>query len=227
MRSDPTVEVRAHRHARNGRVLVDVPAAVFQPFTLTVVTGGSGVGKSTFLRLVGGVERPEPRVVLADGVDLGTLSDRRLRRFRRDRVGFVSQDAGLVPSWSVRENLALAERAMPNRPIGRPCSPPEACASLGVDGLAETPVHALSGGERQRVALARVLVRRPELVLLDEPTAALDAVTTAAVIETIRVLRSEGATVIVATHDGDVVRAADRTLSLDGPARGLHFPQER
>lgn len=198
-------------------MLLDVPEAVFGPSTLTAVTGASGVGKSTFLRLVGGVERPAPRVVLVDGADLGVLSDRRLRRFRRDRVGFVSQDAGLVPSWSVRENLALAERATPNRPISRPCSPLEACASLGVDGLADTPVHALSGGERQRVALARVLVRRPGLVLLDEPTAALDAASTAIVIETIDVLRSEGATVIVATHDGDVVRAAGHVVSLSGP----------
>lgn len=226
MRPEQTVEVRAHRHARNGRVLVAVPEAVFQPCTLTAVTGASGVGKSTFLRLLGGVERPVPRVVLVDGNDLGLLSDRQLRRFRRDRVGFMSQDAGLVPSWSVHQNLALAQRATPDRPVSRPAPPLQACASLGIDALMDTPVQALSGGERQRVALARVLVRRPGLVLLDEPTAALDAGTTAVVIETIDVLRSEGATVIVATHDGDVVRAADRTLSLDGTAPGLHFPQE-
>jgi ABC-type lipoprotein export system ATPase subunit len=87
-------------------------------------------------------------------------------------------------------------------------------------------VHALSGGERQRVALARVLVRRPALVLLDEPTAALDAANTAAVIEMVEGLRASGATVVVATHDDEVIRAADQVVPLDGPAPALRFPRE-
>lgn len=224
MSPDPSVEVRAHRHPRGAQVIADLPDAVFVPGTTTAVTGPSGAGKSTLLRLVGGVERPVPRVVSVGGVDLGALPDRRLRRFRRETVAFVPQDAGLVPSWSVRANLDLAMRAMPRRTVGSPRAPGDACAVLGVEALLETGVHALSGGERQRVALARVLVRRPGLVLLDEPTAALDQANVAVVVELIELLRGEGATVVVATHDDRVTWSADRVLPLLGPARGAPVP---
>jgi putative ABC transport system ATP-binding protein len=226
MRADLTVEVHAHRHARGARVMVDAPEAVFTRATMTAVTGASGVGKSTLLRLVGGVERPTPGAVLVCGQDLGRLPDRRLRRFRRETVALVPQDAGLVASWSVRENLALALRAVPRHPNGEPSTPAQACAALGVGDLLDADVHALSGGERQRVALARVLVRRPALVLLDEPTAALDDANTAVVIAMIDGLRASGATVVVATHDDEVIRAADQVVSLDGSAPGLRFPRE-
>jgi ABC-type lipoprotein export system ATPase subunit len=226
MRPEPMVVVHGHRHTRGASVLVDAPDAVFTPGSLAAVTGVSGVGKSTLLRLIGGVERPMTGVVLVGGADLGTLSDRRLRRFRRDTVAFVPQDAGLVPSWTVRENLVLATRAVPQHPVGRPCAPAEACAVLGVDDLLDTGVHALSGGERQRVALARVLVRRPALVLLDEPTAALDTANTAAVIQMIQVLSSTGATVVVATHDAEVMRAADQVVPLVRSTPVLRMPHK-
>lgn len=226
MWSDPVVEIHRHRHARGRRAVVDVPAAVFRPGTVSAVTGASGVGKSTLLRLVGGVERPLPGVVRVDGADLGTLSDRRMRRFRRETVAFVPQDAGLVASWTVRENLALAMRAVPQRPVGRPRGAVEACAALDVDHLLDAGVHTLSGGERQRVALARVLVRCPALVLLDEPSAALDAANTERVLRLVDELGSAGATVVVATHDPLVVQAADQVVRFDGARRERRFPHD-
>ncbi len=179
------------------------------PSQMIAVTGPSGAGKSTLLRVLGGIEPPTAGLVEVGGLDVGGMSPRERRRYRRNVVGFVFQDGGLDEARTVRENLVVAARAMPATPSGRPAPLRDACHVLGVDCWFDTPVHRLSGGEKQRVALAQLLVRRPPLVLADEPTAALDRDNAELVVLLLRDLRDHGATVITATHDDRLVLASD------------------
>lgn len=179
------------------------------PSQMIAVTGPSGAGKSTLLRVLGGIEPPTAGLVEVGGLDVGGMSPRERRRYRRNVVGFVFQDGGLDEARTVRENLTVAARAMPATPSGRPAPLRDACHALGVDCWFDTPVHRLSGGEKQRVALAQLLVRRPPLVLADEPTAALDRDNAELVVLLLRGLCDQGATVITATHDDRLVLASD------------------
>jgi len=190
------------------RVLHGVDLTV-GPSQMIAVTGPSGAGKSTLLRVLGGIEPPTAGLVEVGGLDVGGMSPRERRRYRRNLVGFVFQDGGLDEARTVRENLTVAARAMPATPSGRPAPLREACHALGVDCWFDTPVHRLSGGEKQRVALAQLLVRRPPLVLADEPTAALDRDNAELVVLLLRGLCDQGATVITATHDDRLVLASD------------------
>lgn len=142
------------------------------------------------------------------------------RRFRRDLVGYLFQDYALVPDRTVADNIAFAlpsaglrgllpaTRAQRRRIIA------DALNQVGLEGYADRPVHELSGGEQQRVALARILVKRPSLVLADEPTGALDQANGDMVLHHLRAIADRGATVIIATHDPRVVAAADAHLDL-------------
>lgn len=190
------------------RVLHGVDLTV-GPSQMIAVTGPSGAGKSTLLRVLGGIEPPTAGLVEVGGLDVGGMSPRERRRYRRNLVGFVFQDGGLDEARTVRENLTVAARAMPATPSGRPAPLRDACHALGVDCWFDTPVHRLSGGEKQRVALAQLLVRRPPLVLADEPTAALDRDNAELVVLLLRGLCDQGATVITATHDDRLVLASD------------------
>jgi putative ABC transport system ATP-binding protein len=190
------------------RVLHGVDLTV-GPSQMIAVTGPSGAGKSTLLRVLGGIEPPTAGLVEVGGLDVGGMSPRERRRYRRNVVGFVFQDGGLDEARTVRENLTVAARAMPATPSGRPAPLRDACHALGVDCWFDTPVHRLSGGEKQRVALAQLLVRRPPLVLADEPTAALDRDNAELVVLLLRGLCDQGATVITATHDDRLVLASD------------------
>ncbi|MBF4588628.1 ABC transporter ATP-binding protein [Curtobacterium sp. VKM Ac-1395] len=195
------------------RVLHGVDLTV-GPSQMIAVTGPSGAGKSTLLRVLGGIEPPTAGLVEVGGLDVGGMSPRERRRYRRNLVGFVFQDGGLDEARTVRENLTVAARAMPATPSGRPAPLRDACHALGVDCWFDTPVHRLSGGEKQRVALAQLLVRRPPLVLADEPTAALDRDNAELVVLLLRGLCDQGATVITATHDDRLVLASDEEFRI-------------
>jgi putative ABC transport system ATP-binding protein len=173
-----------------------------------VLLGPSGSGKSTFLNIVGGLDRATSgRVGFADH-DLSRADDRALTVYRRDHVGFVFQFYNLVPSLTARENVALVTE------IARdPMRPEEA---LDIVGLAERLDHfpaQLSGGEQQRVAIARAIAKRPEVLLCDEPTGALDSATGIRVLEALtRVNRDFGATTLVITHNVAIAEIADRVV---------------
>ena len=176
---------------------------------LVVLLGPSGSGKSTLLNILGGLDRPTAGTVEFADFELSACDDKSLTRYRRDHVGFVFQFYNLIPSLTAEENVALVTE------IARdPMSPAEA---LDVVGLSERRTHfpaQLSGGEQQRVAIARAIAKRPELLLCDEPTGALDSHTGVYVLEAIeRVNQELGATTALITHNAGIAEIADRVMS--------------
>jgi putative ABC transport system ATP-binding protein len=181
-----------------------------KPGELLVLLGVSGSGKSTLLNILGGLDTPtRGRVVYRDH-DLTAADERELTRYRREHVGFVFQFYNLIPSLTARENVALVTD------IARdPLEPEEALALVGLaERLDHFPAQ-LSGGEQQRVAIARAIAKRPDLLLCDEPTGALDYQTGILVLEVIeRVNRELGTTTAVITHNAPVAEMADRVITL-------------
>jgi putative ABC transport system ATP-binding protein len=177
---------------------------------LIVLLGASGSGKSTLLNILGGLDTPTSGSVRYRGRDLSAAGEEALTRFRRDHVGFVFQFYNLIPSLTALENVALVTDISP-----APMDPREA---LGLVGLGERAGHfpaQLSGGEQQRVAIARAVAKRPDVLLCDEPTGALDFRTGIRVLEVIeRVNRELGTTTAVITHNAPIGRMAHRVLTL-------------
>ena len=187
-----------------------------EPGEVVAVTGVSGSGKTTLLSLLGGLDRIQRGTVVVGGEDLGRLRRDDLARYRRETVGFVFQDFGLLGQLTALENVELALTIAGTR--GRRSRRGRACELLDAVGLAKRMSHrprALSGGEKQRVAIARALANRPRLVLADEPTGNLDATSTAEVLRTLMRLPVEyGSTVVVVTHDELVAAKTGRRLPL-------------
>jgi putative ABC transport system ATP-binding protein len=179
------------------------------------VMGESGIGKSTLLNLVAGLDRPDAGSIEIDGVDLAALNDDALTALRRVKMGFVFQAFHVLPYLTVAQNVAL-----PLSLVGVPDSEVAAqvAAMLAAVALADrgpSMPRELSGGELQRVAIARALVHRPKLVLADEPTGNLDADSAAQVLHLLREqVRANGASGILVTHSPAAAATADRVLVL-------------
>jgi putative ABC transport system ATP-binding protein len=175
-----------------------------------VILGPSGSGKSTLLNILGGLDAPTGGVVRFRDHDLVGAGDRALTAYRREHVGFVFQFYNLIPSLTARENVALVTEIAAN-----PMAPEEALALVGLaDRLDHFPAQ-LSGGEQQRVAIARAVAKRPDVLLCDEPTGALDAETGRLVLETlVDVNRDVGTTTVVITHNAVIAGIAHRVLRM-------------
>jgi putative ABC transport system ATP-binding protein len=175
---------------------------------LVVLLGPSGSGKSTLLNILGGLDVPTAGVVRYQDHDLVTADDAERTQYRREHVGFVFQFYNLVPSLTAEENVELVTD-LAERPMG-------ARDALALVGLADRADHfpsQLSGGEQQRVAVARAVAKRPDLLLCDEPTGALDIGTGRVVLEAIQRARAElGTTACIITHNQAIARMADRVL---------------
>ena len=184
---------------------------------MVAIVGASGVGKSTLLHVLGGLDRANEGHVVIDSVPLTALDDAALVRFRNQRVGFVFQFHHLLPEFSALEN---AEMPMRIARISMTETRPRAEELLGRVGLAERLSHRpgmLSGGEQQRVAVARALIMRPALLLADEPTGDLDEQTADALHALLRDMHQRyGLTSIIATHNPRLAAACDRILRLEG-----------
>ncbi len=177
---------------------------------MVVLLGASGSGKSTLMNILGALDTPtEGRVFFRDR-DLTRASDRQLTAFRRDHVGFVFQFYNLVPSLTARENVALVTE------IARdPMTPEEALARVNIDHRMDHFPAELSGGEQQRVAIARAIAKRPEVLLCDEPTGALDSTTGVQVLEALAQVNADlGTATVLITHNADIQRIADRVVVL-------------
>jgi ABC-type lipoprotein export system ATPase subunit len=193
------------------RVVLDGLDAGFRSSSLTVVTGPSGSGKTTMLHLVAGLELPDAGEVDVLGTNVAALDRAERARFRRDHVGYVGQQPGLVPTLSATENVELA-LALRGLPPGGAC---EALVAVGLEDRAEQRVSRLSTGERGRVAIARALAPRPQLLLADEPTSRLDQANALAVGALFaRLAREFGTAVVCATHDPLLIEQADARLVL-------------
>lgn len=175
---------------------------------LTVLLGPSGSGKSTLLNILGGLDHATEGRVWFQDIELTGLSDRGLTRFRRDYVGFIFQFYNLVASLSARENVALVTDIAPN-----PMRPEEALEIVGLDHRMDHFPAELSGGEQQRVAIARAIAKRPDILLCDEPTGALDSKTGVQVLEALERINQEfGTTTAVITHAAEIRKMAHRVI---------------
>ena len=188
-----------------------------------VILGPSGSGKSTLLNVLGGLDAPTGGVVRYREHDLARADDRALTTYRREHVGFVFQFYNLVPSLTARENVALAGEIAPD-----PVPAEEALERVGLSGRMDHFPSQLSGGEQQRVAIARAIAKRPDVLLCDEPTGALDAATGRSVLEVLdRVNRDLGTTVAIITHNASIGGMADRVVRMADGRIALETRNER
>ncbi len=189
-----------------------------------VLLGASGSGKSTLLNILGGLDRPTTGEVEFLDHRLTGASDDELTRYRREHVGFVFQFYNLIPSLTVRENVALVtDIASDPMPVD------QALALVALTPRRDHFPSQLSGGEQQRVAIARAIVKRPQLLLCDEPTGALDYATGKLVLEVIARINQElGTTAVVITHNAAIGGMADRVIRLaDGRIASVETPARR
>lgn len=174
----------------------------------TVLLGPSGSGKSTLLNILGGLDRPSAGRVMFRDTDLTGLDDRQLTAYRRDHVGFVFQFYNLVASLTARENVQLVTDVARD-----PMPPEEALRLVGLESRLDHFPAELSGGEQQRVAIARAIAKRPDVLLCDEPTGALDSKTGVHVLEALQMVNTQlGTATIVITHNAAIRRMAHRII---------------
>ena len=215
------LEIDALSRSFSGRQVLAEVSLRLAPGDYVAIVGESGVGKSTLLNLIAGLDRPDSGRVVLDGADYTTLDEDGLTRLRRDRLGFVFQAFHVLPHLTVLQNVALplwlqgvdsADAEAPARRL---------LEAVGLRARAGSWPRELSGGEMQRVAIARALVHGPRLVLADEPTGNLDPANGARVLALLgERIRGAGAIGILVTHSMEAAATADRVLRLD--AEGLH-----
>lgn len=194
--------------------LRDVSCAIAAGERVAII-GRSGSGKSTLLHLAAGIDVPTAGRIEALGRDLAAMSERERTLHRRDHVGLVFQFFHLLPHLSVRENVVLPDLIAGGRAADHDPRALELLTRVGLRDRAADPVQKLSGGEMQRVAICRALLRRPRLLLADEPTGNLDDETGRQVMELLLDLsRTEGSTLVFVTHDLDLARLADRRFRI-------------
>ena len=195
-------------------VLRDVNLNVFSG-EFVAVCGASGAGKTTLLNLISGIDKPSSGMITVFGEDLTEKGEDYLSDFRCHKVGFVFQSYNLVSTLTVAENIAFPMEwtRKPASEIEERVS--ELLRSLGIQHRENHFPAQLSGGEQQRVAFARALANDPPLFLADEPTGNLDAVNAQKIIDILGMLKQEGKTVIVSTHDERIMKLADQALCLE------------
>lgn len=190
------------------RALNSVSMALYEG-EMAVLLGPSGSGKSTLLNIIGGLDKATSGTVHFKDLELTSFSERQLTRYRRDHVGFVFQFYNLIPSLTARENVALVTEVAKS-----PMLPEDALAMVDLeDRMSHFPAQ-LSGGEQQRVAIARAIAKRPEVLLCDEPTGALDSQTGIVVLEALaRINEDLGTTTAIITHNAGIQKIAHRVIS--------------
>ena len=203
---------REHTATRALRgVSLTVPAG-----QLVALRGRSGSGKTTLLNIVGGLDRPDSGRVQVAGRDVTAMSERERMALRRTSVAFIFQSFGLIPILSAAENVGVPLRITGTPPAEREARVRLMLDIVGLGGHAKQRPGELSGGQQQRVAIARALAGRPELLLADEPTGQLDSETAKQIMRLLRVVvRSEGVSALVATHDPNLIDIADSVLILE------------
>ncbi|MGQ4512034.1 ATP-binding cassette domain-containing protein [Streptomyces sp. DW26H14] len=202
------VTKRYQRGKKNVQALAGVDLTIPDGGRL-VIQGPTGGGKSTLLQMLGGLDRPTEGTVELDGTDLGALSEARLTKVRAEQIGFVFQSFNLIPTLTAQENVETALVPLGVKAAARRERAAEALGSVGLgERLGHVPGE-LSGGQQQRVAIARALVKRPKVLLADEPTGNLDESMRDEIMELLEGLWKEhGLTFIMVTHDSTIARRA-------------------
>ena len=205
------LELREVSKSYGGRTVLTSLSHRFAAGEFVAIMGESGVGKSTLLNLIAGLDAPDSGDVLVDGQPMSALDDDAATRLRRSRMGFIFQAFHVLPHLTLRQNVALP-LLLNNASLARAG---EMLAAVGLDGRGDDFPRQLSGGEMQRVAIARALVHRPALVLADEPTGNLDPDTAHSVLELLRAeIKASGASAIMVTHSHAAAAKADKILIL-------------
>ncbi len=175
-----------------------------------VILGQSGAGKSTVLNMLGGMDLPTSGKVLIDGEEVSAMNDKQLSDFRARKIGFIFQFYNLIPSLTVRENVALTKSIVKDA-----ADPDEMLAAVGLANHKDKFPSQLSGGEQQRVSIARALSKKPRIILGDEPTGALDSETGVIVLSLLQKQSRAGKnTVILVTHNADIAQCADKVIRM-------------
>ncbi len=177
---------------------------------LVVILGPSGSGKSTLLNMIGGIDQPDSGTVLVNEMDVAKMNDRALTRYRRRHLGFVFQFNNLIPDLTVRENIEVTAYLSQH-----PAKTLELLERVGLKDKADKFPHQLSGGEQQRVSIARAIVKRPALLLCDEPTGALDFKSSLSVLQLIEEINQQDkTTILIVTHNSAIAAMADRVVRM-------------
>lgn len=192
------------------RVLKGINLDVYRG-EFVVLLGESGCGKSTLLNIVGGMETLDSGSIVFDGVDMSHPTENELTKFRRDKLGFIFQSYNLMPNLNIKENLDLIGNLVED-----PLDSLETLDLVGLKEKAHNYPSELSGGQQQRVSIARALVKKPILILADEPTAALDYETSIEVLSVLEDVYKNGSTLLMVTHNEEIAKMADRVVRFRG-----------
>jgi ABC-type lipoprotein export system ATPase subunit len=206
---------RRYQQGENTVLALDDVSLRIEPEEFVAVTGESGSGKSTFLHLIGGLDRPDSGEVLVNGLALQIASDKELTRYRARDLGIVFQFFNLLPTLNVLENVSVPLEFQGVKFREASARAREMLRLVGMEKREHHFVHQLSGGEMQRTAIARALVHRPKVLLADEPTGNLDAANAEKVLEIFRhIVEERLTTLVVVTHSSEVAGRAERRIHL-------------
>jgi putative ABC transport system ATP-binding protein len=176
------------------------------------IMGSSGSGKSTFLNIVGCLDRPSTGRYLLDGIDVSQMSSDQLAEVRNKKIGFIFQSFNLLPRTSAVDNVELPLLYSGTDSRDRRARALAALKATGLEGRANHQPSQLSGGQQQRVAIARALVNQPSIILADEPTGNLDSQTSSEIMGIMQTLNEQGITIMLVTHEPDIAQYAKRII---------------
>lgn len=214
------LKIDAIARSFNGRTALSPTSLQLQGGEYVAIVGESGVGKSTLLNLVAGLDRPDQGSIQLDGEELSRLNEKALTQWRRDKLGFIFQAFHILPHLTLLQNVVLPLWLQGKAGAAAEQSALQMLEAVGLEDRAASWPRELSGGEMQRVAIARALVHKPRLVLADEPTGNLDPANAARILNLLATsIRAAGAIGILVTHSQEAASTADRVLRLS--AEGL------